>query len=77
MAFMSKPLEKIAAEVLQLAPADREALLGLLIASLPREPGYDEAWNQELDRRLAAIEDGTAELIPGDLVFARLKSDLR
>lgn len=73
MGSMNRPLEKIAAEVLQLPPADRETLLDMLIGSLPREPGYDEAWSQELDRRLATIENGTAELIPGDVVFARLK----
>lgn len=74
---MNKPLEKIAAEVLRLPPEDREALLEMLIASLPPEPGYDEAWSEELDRRLAAIEDGTAELVPGEVVFARLKSNLK
>lgn len=77
MDSMNKPLEQIAAAALQLPPEDREVLLEMLIASLPPEPGYDEAWSNELDRRMAEVEDGTAELVPGEVVFARLKSNLK
>ncbi|MTW11722.1 hypothetical protein GM658_14040 [Pseudoduganella eburnea] len=74
---MNKPLEQIAAAALQLPPEEREALLEMLIASLPLEPGYDEAWGKELDRRVAAFEDGSAELVAGEIVFARLQSNLK
>jgi putative addiction module component (TIGR02574 family) len=74
---MNKPLQQIAAEALLLSPEDRESLLEILLSSLTSEAGYDEAWNSELERRLAAIEDGTAELIPGETVFARLKSAMK
>lgn len=77
MTSMNKPLQQIAAEALLLPPEDRESLLENLLSSLTPEAGYDEAWNTELERRLAAIEDGTAELIPGETVFARLKSAMK
>lgn len=77
MDSMNQPLEQIAAIALQLPPEDREALLEMLIASLPPEAGYDEAWNDELECRMTAVEEGKAELIPGDIVFARLSSGLK
>ncbi len=33
----------------------------------------DIAWDDEIKRRIAEIEDGTAELIPAEEVFARLR----
>lgn len=77
MQIMDKPFEQIAAQTLQLPAEDRETLLEILLASLEPEPGYDEAWTDELERRLAGVEDGSNELIPGEEVFERLKSALK
>ncbi|XLZ69375.1 addiction module protein [Massilia sp. SR12] len=77
MQKMNKPLEQIAAEAVQLPPDDRERLLGILLASLQPELGNQEAWIEELERRMAAVEDGSNELIPGEEVFARIRSELK
>lgn len=74
MHFMNQSFEQIAAAALRLPPEDREALVERLLASLGPKPGHDEGWAEELERRMAAVEDGTAELIPMEEVFARLKS---
>jgi len=74
---MDKPLEQIAAEALKLSSEDREALLEILLASLEPAPGYDAKWGEELDRRMQAVEEGTAELIPMEVVFSRLKSSIK
>ncbi|MEW5930908.1 MAG: addiction module protein [Gemmatimonadota bacterium] len=58
-----------------------------------RKPGHDEpglhedtaddpaeverAWEEEIRRRLAELDAGTAELIPADRVFAELRSRRR
>ena len=68
---------ELRAAALALNPAQRDSLALDLILSVLEfdeepEPGYDEAWAAELDRRLRSIEDGTAKLIPWEEVKARL-----
>ena len=51
---------------------------------LPLEPqeaeedpaGVERAWEEEIRRRLAELEAGTAELVPAEQVFAELRSRL-
>lgn len=49
--------------VLALPPEDREFVADQLEQSLPREtaidPHYAEAWSQEINRRLAAYQQGS------------------
>jgi predicted DNA-binding protein len=37
---------------------------------------YGEEWKKEISRRIEAIENGTAELIPSETVHARIKEKL-
>lgn len=63
----------------ELPIAERRQLVQRLIASLDQDVGDDaaeveRAWEDEIRRRLAELEAGTAELIPADQVFAELRS---
>lgn len=73
---MSRPLEIIAAEVMQLSDTDRELLLERLAASLPKDPDWETAWAQEADRREAAMAADGDRWIPGDELLARLRAKL-
>jgi putative addiction module component (TIGR02574 family) len=56
--------ERLLQEAMQLSSDERELLAIELFASLEKEPGYDEAWEAEIERRIKEIDDGTVELIP-------------
>lgn len=78
---MSRPVAELEAEVLALPSADRARLAQQLIASLDDEEAEDpqeveRAWEEEIRRRLAEVEAGTAELIPAEEVFAELRARL-
>ena len=77
---MSIPLELLAAEVLGLPPEERSELLDRLLASLepsPFDPTWEQAWAQEVDRREADIEAGSARWIPGEEVVGRLRAQFK
>ncbi len=69
--------ERLLQEAMQLTSDERELLAVELFASLEKEPGYDEAWGAEIERRIKEIDDGTVEMIPGDRVMAELRERLR
>lgn len=56
-------LEQVRQDALALSQDDRELLVVHLHASFEKEPGYDEAWSAEIQRRIKAIDDGTEELV--------------
>ena len=62
---MSATVEQLASQAIALAPEDRARLADLLLASLLGEADepLDEAWDQEIQRRLKAVESGTARLV--------------
>lgn len=75
---MGLPLKRIESEALELPSSDRAQLATRLIASLegetPDDPAeVERAWEEEIRRRLAELDAGTAELIPADEVFAELR----
>lgn len=61
----SKIFNKLRSEVLTLSEAERAELAHELIKSLdaPGDSDVTEAWDQEIQRRLAEIEAGTASLV--------------
>ena len=73
---MSKQLQVLEAEVLKLAPAERTRLLERLIASLDIDPEIEAAWDQEADRREAAMASGAVSAVPGNEAIARLQAKL-
>lgn len=79
---MTITLADIEAQALQLTPRERGELAHRLIASLdgPAEDTPEaiaQAWDEEIARRVAEIEAGTAELIPHEQVFSELDEMLR
>ena len=67
----------IAAAALELPPAERAQLAQRLMASLERDPEVEAAWDQEIRQRLAELEEGSAESIPAEEVFAAARSRLK
>ena len=62
---MPATVEQLASQAIALSPEDRACFEGLLLASPPDEANepLDEAWDQEIQRRLKAVESGTARLV--------------
>jgi len=52
-------------------------LIERLIASLDTDPGVEEAWAAEVERRNAEIESGAVSLVSGPEVLARLRAEFR
>lgn len=72
-------LDELLAEALKLSDRERAELAGQLLASLeegPVDDGYLEAWDAELERRLASIGDGTGRLVAADEVLAAARARL-
>ena len=66
------------ADALRLDSASRAELAAELLASLdgPADPEAERAWNDEIDRRIEAIEAGTMRIEPWEQVKRRIEKDL-
>jgi putative addiction module component (TIGR02574 family) len=75
---MSNMLLDLKEKASRLSDGERAELALSLIESLdgPADPDVEEAWRVEVERRVAQIERGEVQLIPGDEVFARLRRRL-
>lgn len=75
---MSNMLVDLKEKASRLPDTERAELALSLIESLdgPADPDVEEAWRVEVERRIAQIERGEVQLIPGDEVFARLRRRL-
>lgn len=64
-------------QILEL-PRENRALVAVeTLASLePPDPGVEEAWDAEIERRVGALVNGGAETLPWETVLARAKSAL-
>ena len=72
---MATESDKVIDHALSL-PADvRIRLVERLLASLnlPTRPEIDRLWAEEAERRVAEIDRGEAELIPGEEVFEKIR----
>lgn len=74
---MSRPLEALAKEVLQLPTEARSKLLDRVVASLDADRKRDEAWDALAARRDAEIESGQDTVVPGPEVLSRLRTGLK
>jgi putative addiction module component (TIGR02574 family) len=72
---MPTHLEQLATQAIALSPEDRARLSDLLLASLPdgSDEPLDEAWDQEIQRRLNAVEAQIARLVPAADVHAEAR----
>lgn len=69
---MTTLVEELSQRARALSPEDRARLADELLASLDEETGpeTEQAWEQEIGRRVEEIKSGKAKLIPADQVFA-------
>ena len=76
--IMTALAEKIYNEALNLPAEDRLSLLDKLLHSsnLATQADIDQAWIKEAERRDRQIDEGTAVLIPGEEVFAKINARL-
>lgn len=66
--------DELLKEAISLPVELRAQLADELLKSLnPARAEIDELWAAEAERRVAEIEAGQAELIPGEEVFAKLQ----
>lgn len=84
---MSERANQLLAEILALPREERWEVTRQLLEreqeEIPELPESDESeeeaearWREELDRRLASIADGTAELIPWEKARAEIAAEL-
>ena len=75
---MTRAARAVLAEALRLEVDARAELAAELLASLdgPDDPDAEAAWALEIERRVAAIEQGTAQLESWDAVKRRIERGL-
>ena len=79
---MAAILEELENQALQLSPRERGELIHRLIVSLEGEPeespeAIARAWDEEIARRVADMEEGRTKWIPADIVMSRLREKVR
>jgi putative addiction module component (TIGR02574 family) len=75
---MSNALSELKQKAAQLTEVERAELALALIESLDDavDADVDETWRVEIERRIAEIDSGAVQLVPGDEVFARIRRNL-
>jgi len=74
---MENQLEFLEAEALKLSSAERAVFAQLLLASLDEDAEIEEAWAIETERRIAEIESGSTQVIPGADALAQVRATLK
>jgi putative addiction module component (TIGR02574 family) len=72
---MSTVANKVFEEALSQPSDERVSLVEKLLISLnlPIQAEIDWLWAEEAEKRIAQIETGEVEIIPGDEVFAKIR----
>ena len=71
---MSTLVEELSLKAHALSPEERVQLAEELLATVQEPDGEIEAaWEEEIQRRIAEIDNGTAKLVPAEEVFAELR----
>jgi len=70
--------KKLDREAQKLAADDRIELAYSLFKSIDDEEDseYERLWMEEIERRCKEVEEGKAELIPGELVLTEIRAEL-
>jgi putative addiction module component (TIGR02574 family) len=76
---MPREATQLLHEALELPPEQRAALADSLLGSLDTDVDVDaeQAWREEIEKRVASLNDGTATLIPWEDVQRRLANRLK
>ncbi len=78
MAEMTRQASEVLEKALALSTQERGLLIDHLIESLdeaPAEEGVEEAWDQEIKRRVDDIRSGKVKMIPGERVLRELAKE--
>ncbi|HRH86599.1 MAG TPA: addiction module protein [Rubrivivax sp.] len=71
---MSILVEELSRKALSLSPEERVQLAEELLATVQEvDADVEAAWDEEIKRRVAEIDNGTAKLIPAEEVFAEVR----
>jgi putative addiction module component (TIGR02574 family) len=75
---MARAVAEIEQEIRALPDAEKERLLRALLEELdgPLDPGAEQAWLDEVQRRSREFDQGLVEAIPAEKVFADLRAKL-
>jgi putative addiction module component (TIGR02574 family) len=75
---MADTLSELKERAARLPEQERAELAMSLIESLDGGPddGVEDAWRQEIERRVQQLERGEVELVPAEEVFARARRRL-
>ena len=76
---MARAVADIEKDILALNNEDKIELLRTLLEELdgPADPGVEQAWLEEVQRRSRELDEGTVTAIPADEVFARARAALK
>ncbi len=74
---MSQTTQALESAALLLTPEERARLAERLLASLDVDPGVEEAWATEVEKRLADWEAGLVEEFTWEEARERIRSKLR
>ena len=67
-------VEELSRRAKDLPPHERVKLAEEILATVHGvDEDVDAEWDAEIKRRIAEIENGTAQLVPAEEVFARLR----
>ena len=78
MAEMTPQVSEVLGKALALSTQERGLLIDQLIESLdegPVEEGIEEAWGEEIKRRVDDIRSGKDKMIPGEQVLRELAKE--
>ena len=75
---MTRAARAVLADALRLGPDERAELAAEVLASLdgPSDADAETAWEEEVRRRIEAIDSGTMELEPWKAVKHRIEKDI-
>jgi putative addiction module component (TIGR02574 family) len=79
MPQLTPQVSEVLERALALPAEDRGLIIDRLIESLDNEPaeeGVEQAWSEEIKRRVEEIQSGRVEMIPGEEVHRRLLARL-
>ena len=71
---MTASFETVEAAALQLSAEERAELIERLIDTVLPAPPLHPAWEAEIARRVAELDAGLVECIPGEQVLAELRT---
>jgi len=76
---MNEEADELLKKALTLSPEDRATLAGSLLESLEEaeEEGVEEAWNEEIARRVEELDSGKVKTIPWEEVRRKVTAKLR